>query len=207
MLEINGTLLVLLFLVIASVFSSYYDPTRVFLEPFDQNTFKKSCGNGMLAGKDYFVVKGLVNISGIEDGQLSTTKMLIANPHYWMRMDYIISGTLVRLYNTTCKDLAQIPIDTCKCTFMDNKFVRLKCNITAQLQYSRGVLTLFYEKSYWYLSLPSSPLPDIYGTPSCTARSANRAARVHSESFTALIGSALLGTAVVCLGSSIFSQG
>ncbi|CAL1540342.1 unnamed protein product [Lymnaea stagnalis] len=207
MLEINGTLLVLLFLVIVSVCSGWVDRTRVFLEPFDQNTFKKSCGNGMLAGKDYFVVKGLVNISGLEEGEMGTTQMMITNPQYWVWIYRSLKDAKVLLYEATCKDLAQIPIDTCKCTFMDNKFVRVKCNITAQLQYSGGVVSLRYVLGTFYFSPPSSPLPVIYGTPSCTARSANRAAKIHPESFTALIGSALLGTAVACLGSSIFSQG
>ncbi|CAL1548716.1 unnamed protein product [Lymnaea stagnalis] len=202
MLEIKVTLLVLLlFPVIGSVCSGWVDPTRTFLEPFDQNTFKKSCGNAMLAGQDYFVVKGLVNISGLEYGPKGAIAIWIQKYRSYM---YLLEYTVIYLYNEACKDLAQIPIDTCKCTFMDNKFVRVKCNITAKLEQSRGDVILHYAFRRWYNSR-SLPLPVVYGNPSCTERSANRAAKIHPESFTALIGASLFGMAVVCLGSSIFS--
>ncbi|CAL1548643.1 unnamed protein product [Lymnaea stagnalis] len=203
MFEITRSLYVLPLLVVMSyqpVCSFDVDTTRVFLEPV---MYKKSCRNGMVANQDYFVVKGLVNISNIDEGGKGLMSVF-----YWdrrMKGNVWIEESVLNLKGTTCKDANTVKIDSCACTSMDAKYVRVLCNFTAKTIYSESYICLYYGWSGMRLS-QNFRLPRIYATPVCIGPSINRAVKSHPGSFSVLLGTTLLGTAVVCLASSICSQ-
>ncbi|CAL1526965.1 unnamed protein product [Lymnaea stagnalis] len=204
MFEITETLHGVLLLLVMSYLpasSSRVDPTRVCLEPI---TIKKSCLHGMVENQDYFTLKGLINISNVENGHYGSFSIYFreqrTGDNFW------ISETTVRLDgNKTCSAMDRIRIDSCHCTSMDSKYIRLMCNLTARRIYSRSNISLYHSNGGWHFS-PSFQLPPVYKTSACYEASFSQAARNHPESFTDLLGTVLLGTAVVCLVSSIISQ-
>ncbi|CAL1533174.1 unnamed protein product [Lymnaea stagnalis] len=204
MFEITRSLCVLPLLVVLScqpVCSSWVDATRVFLEPV---MFKKSCRNGMVANQDYFVVKGLVNISNIDQG--NTANILLFYWDYWGQANEVIEASFLKLKGTTCKDTNTVKIDSCTCTSMDAKYVRVLCNLTAKTDYSESYIFMYFACCKVRRYSLNFQMPRIYATPVCIGPSVNRAAKSHPGSFSAVLGTTLLGMAVVCLVSSIFSQ-
>ncbi|CAL1548612.1 unnamed protein product, partial [Lymnaea stagnalis] len=101
----------------------------------NENSYKKSCSNGMVAEQDYFLLKGLINITYAIYGRLGEFGIF-----YTEDFDryVLIPGTEVRLGKLkTCSDVDRIKIDSCVCTFMDSRYIRLKCNLTAKMMYNR----------------------------------------------------------------------
>ncbi|CAL1528151.1 unnamed protein product [Lymnaea stagnalis] len=204
MFEITGTLRLLLLLVVLShlpVCSGWdVDATRLSLKLV---FYEKSCSDGMVAHQDYFILKGLMNITKLEGGQRADIAIFYIDRR--RQNEWIVEST-VKLEEVTCRDLNHVKIDTCSCTSMDTNYVRIMCNLTAKIVYSRTYLSLCFVNGGKYTFSPSFKMPPVYGTPVCLGPSVNRAAKSHPESFSAVLGIALLGSAVVCLASSLISQ-
>ncbi|CAL1526966.1 unnamed protein product [Lymnaea stagnalis] len=208
MFEITGTLPIVLLLLVLSyvpVVEDWRIYDRAFLDPLDKNSYKKSCSNGMVAEQDYFLLKGLINTTRYPCFHWCEFGICYTEDLYIKRYVMIPGTTLTLGSRTICSEKDRIKIDTCICTFRDKTYIRLRCNLTAKMIYNRVKIALRYE-----LGVPSYSeflkLPPIYATSACTSASVNGAARIHPESLHASLGTALLGTAVVCLGSSIVSQ-
>ncbi|CAL1528149.1 unnamed protein product [Lymnaea stagnalis] len=205
MSEITGALHLLILLVVLcylSVCSGWdTDASRLFLRPV---YYEKSCSDGMVAYQDYFILKGIINITNVENGQSGTFSIRFIDRR--MNFNDWIGETIFWLKGATCRDVNHVRIDSCACTFMDTKHVRLMCNLTAKTAYSQTQMFLRFANKGIFTYSPGFQTPRVYGTPVCIGPSVNRAAKSHLGSFSAVLGTALLGTAVVCQVSSTISQ-
>ncbi|CAL1536304.1 unnamed protein product [Lymnaea stagnalis] len=204
MLENAGTHRVVLLVLVVSyltVCSGWIDPSRLFL---DLAMYKASCGYGMVAGKDHFEVNGLINITNMPYGFIA--KFALYYRDLGSDKSYMIKETLYSLYHSKCNETAVITIGSCQCTFLDLHFIKFKCRLMARTVYSRSDIMLIFYAGARFFS-PSFRMPPVYESPECIEPSISQATRSHPKGFSALLGTALLGTAVVRLVSSLFSQG
>ncbi|CAL1533115.1 unnamed protein product [Lymnaea stagnalis] len=177
----------------------------VFMDPLDFKT--KSCPDGYVHDVDYFIVSGFVNVTTC-DNPLRYGRGIVVFVWRGSFMDYAWH-TYLQLWKTTCRNEPEVPPNSCRCLSVDDKQLRVKCNLTIIGRFIQKRIVLVFLSDGYYGSEASEPIPYVYGNTSCIkwgTQSRNQGLSLIGEN-AAMSGIVIICTALFSTVSSLFSHG
>ncbi|CAL1547943.1 unnamed protein product [Lymnaea stagnalis] len=177
-----------------------------FLDPIDYSLGKKSCSDGYVHGIDHFIVTGFLNVTGFT---------LPKFPSGFCILHIAISGLLAQwklirpsyfsFLKENCTGVQQVPLDKCNCHYESAITIRVKCNFTADVKYSKMPFTMMFFATFYSLS-PYKNMTKVFSNASCSTGASTSGGMSPHGGNKGMPSFIFLVTALVCIVTAMVSN-